>query len=373
MQIKIINKKHLKYFDIPLFFIIITLLCVSIFMIYSASFQPLSNSFKTFYIKQIYWAVIGLFAFLFFSFINYKKLVQFAYIFYVLGIIMLIIVLIKGHVGMGAQRWISIGGFRFQPSEFYKIIWCLVVARIFRDFSEEKYGFFMILKKSLFLFPPFILIFLQPDLGTAIIFLAVWGIVLLFRGVKKSTFIIGLSSVLLAIPILWTHMKDYQKKRIITFLNPEKDPFGSGYHVIQSKIAIGSGGLTGKGFLHGTQSHLNFLPERHTDFIFSLINEEFGLLGGAFIIFLFGLLIYRLLSISNTLKEPTSKLLCITVVAFIFFQFFVNASMVLGLMPVVGIPMPFMSYGGSSLLTIMSMLGIVNSASMRRFDNIADL
>jgi rod shape determining protein RodA len=168
-------------------------------------------------------------------------------------------------------------------------------------------------------------------------------------------------------------MKVYQRKRVLTFLNPEKDPFGSGYHIIQSKIAIGSGGLSGKGFLHGTQSHLNFLPERHTDFIFSLINEEFGLIGGVAIIILFGILIFRILIISNILKEPTAKLLCISVVSFIFFQFFVNAAMVLGLMPVVGIPMPFMSYGGSSLLTIMSMLGIVNSASMRRFDNIADI
>ena len=373
MQIKFINKKHFKYFDIPLLIIILVLLSVSVVMIYSASYNPLSNTFKAFYIKQIYWALIGLCAFMFFSILNYKKLIMFAYLFYILGIILLVVVLIKGHIGMGAQRWISVGGFKFQPSEFYKIIWCLVLARIFRDFNGDRYGFIMILKKSLFLFPPFILIFLQPDLGTALIFLAVWGMVLLFRGVKKSTFFTGLGIVIVIIPILWSHMKDYQKKRVITFLNPEKDPFGAGYHVIQSKIAIGSGGLTGKGFLHGTQSHLNFLPERHTDFIFSLINEEFGFIGGAFIIFLFGILIYRVLFISNTLKEPTAKILCVAVASFIFFQFFVNAAMVLGLMPVVGIPMPFISYGGSSLLTIMSMLGMVNSASMRRFDNIADI
>jgi rod shape determining protein RodA len=369
----IINKKHIKYFDVQLFLISIILMAISIVMIYSASYQPLIGSFKTFYIKQIYWSIIGIAAFLFFSFLNYKKLIQFAYVFYILGLIILTIVLIKGHIGMGAQRWISIAGFRFQPSEFYKIVWCLVIARTFRDFNEEKYGFILILKKSLILFPPFILIFLQPDLGTAVIFLAIWGIVLLFRGIKKSTFFTGIGTIILAVPILWSHMKVYQRKRVLTFLNPEKDPFGSGYHIIQSKIAIGSGGLSGKGFLHGTQSHLNFLPERHTDFIFSLINEEFGLIGGVAIIILFGILIFRILIISNILKEPTAKLLCISVVSFIFFQFFVNAAMVLGLMPVVGIPMPFMSYGGSSLLTIMSMLGIVNSASMRRFDNIADI
>ena len=368
MFIKIINKKNFKYFDIPLFLNILILLFVSIFMIYSASYQPLSGNFKSFYVKQIYWSLIGLIAFLFFSLLDYKKLLKNTYLLYTLGNILLVAVLIKGHVGMGAQRWISIGGFRFQPSEFYKVIWCLVIARIFNDFSEEKYGFIMIFKKSLFLLPPFILIFLQPDLGTAIIFLAVWGMVLLFRGIKKITFFTGLGIVLMVIPVLWTHMKDYQKRRVITFLNPEKDPFGAGYHIIQSKIAVGSGGLTGKGFLHGTQSHLNFLPERHTDFIFSLINEEFGLLGGAFVIFLFGLLIYRLLSISITLKESSAKMLCVAVASLIFFQFFVNASMVLGLMPVVGIPMPFMSYGGSSLLTVMSMLGIVNSASMRRYE-----
>jgi rod shape determining protein RodA len=274
---------------------------------------------------------------------------------------------------MGAQRWLNIGGFRFQPSEFYKIIWCIVLARIFRDFSFEKLGFITIFKKVTLLIPPFLLIFFQPDLGTALIFVAVWGIVLLFRGVKRSTFLVGFTSILIAIPILWSHMKGYQKKRVITFLDPEKDPFGAGYHVIQSKIAVGSGGIFGKGFLQGTQSHLNFLPERHTDFIYSLINEEFGLIGGGIVILLFILLIYRVLTISMQVKEPVAKLICISVVAFIFFQFYVNAAMTLGLMPVVGIPMPFISYGGSSLLTFMSMLGIVNSIAMRKYDAVADL
>lgn len=368
----LVDKRHIENFDIPLFIVIILLLTVSIVAIYSASYVPVTDTFRSFYIKQIYWSIIGLGAFFFFSFINYKTVVKWSYVLYVLGIVVLIIVLFKGHIGMGAQRWINIGGFRFQPSEFYKVIWVLVVARIFRNFTIEKLGFVMIFKKVILLIPPFLLIFLQPDLGTALIFLAVWGIVLLFRGVKRGTFIICLSAFLVIVPILWTQMKDYQKRRVITFINPEKDPFGAGYHVIQSKIAVGSGGIYGKGYLNGTQSHLNFLPERHTDFIYSLINEEFGLIGGGVVLLLFAVLIYRILSISILTKEPIAKLICITVVAFIFFQFYVNVAMTLGLMPVVGIPMPFISYGGSSLLTFMSMLGLVNSIAMRKYDTVAD-
>lgn len=369
----LIDKRHVENFDVPLFLITVLLLICSIVAIYSASYMPVTNSFKSFYIKQIYWSVIGLGAYFFFSMVNYKKLIQWSYVIYALGLILLIIVLLKGHVGMGAQRWIAFGGLRIQPSEFYKVIWCIITARIFRDFTMEKLGFLMIFKKVILLIPPFVLIFLQPDLGTALIFLAVWGIVLLFRGVSKGTFIIGITALLIIMPVLWSQMKDYQKRRVVTFINPEKDPFGAGYHVIQSKIAVGSGGMFGKGFLNGTQSHLNFLPERHTDFIYSLINEEFGLVGGGIVLLLFIILIYRILTISISIKEPMGKLICIAVVAFIFFQFYVNAAMTLGLMPVVGIPMPFMSYGGSSLLTFMSMLGIVNSIAMRKYDTVADI
>lgn len=368
----LIDKRHLKNFDFVLLGILVVIISLGVIAIYSASFDLTTGSYKAFYKKQMLWGIMGVCGFLLFSFISYKRLVEFSYIFYVLGLALLIFVLIGGHVGMGAQRWINIGGFRLQPSEIFKLIFIIILARNFKDISEDKLGFSDIIKKSIILIAPFGLIFLQPDLGTAIIFLAVWGTILLYRGIKKATFITSLLLFLTALPILWLNLREYQKNRIITFLNPERDPFGAGYHVIQSKIAVGSGGLFGKGFLDGTQTHLKFLPERHTDFIFSLINEEFGFMGSMVLIALFLALIYRVFEIGNITKEPTAKIFCVAVASLTFFQVFVNASMTVAMMPVVGIPMPFISYGGSSLITFMSLMGIVNSIRMRRFDRPSD-
>ncbi len=237
------------------------------------------------------------------------------------------------------------------------------------DFSTKKMGLFKILKKALFLIAPFILVYLQPDLGTALTFIVVFGMVVLYLGITKATLVLLVVSISLAAPVMWNFMHDYQKKRVITFLNPESDPFGSGYHIIQSKIGIGSGGLTGKGYMEGTQSHLKFIPERHTDFIFSVVNEEFGLLGGTVIIALFALLLSRILIIGINQKEPSGKILCIAITGFLFFQFVVNSYMVVGMMPVVGIPMPFVSYGGSSIISFFAMLGLVNSVHLKRFSD----
>ena len=367
------NKYNFKHFDITLFILTILLMCTGVFVIYSASYNHKTGVSEYYYMKQIYWIIAGLFTFLFFSLLNYKRLVNFAYLFYILGVILLLFVLIKGQIGMGAQRWINIADFRLQPSEFFKIAWVLIIAVQFSDFDCNKLGFVQILKKSSVLVIPFILIFLQPDLGTATIFLATWAIALLFRGIKKITFILLLAISLIAVPSIWFQLEDYQKDRVLTFLNPEKDPFGAGYHIIQSKIAIGSGGFFGKGFLSGTQSHLNFLPEKHTDFVFSVLNEEFGFFGGMLLILLFFTLLIRILQIASITREITGKMICIAVASICFFQFFVNAAMTVGMMPVVGIPMPFISYGGSSLITFTSMLGIVNSIALNRFKNPGDL
>lgn len=364
-----IDKRQLKNFDFILLLIIFLINICGILAIYSASYDMSDGTFDAYYKKQILWFGIGILAFLFFSAVSHKRWIEYAYILYVLGIILLILVLIIGHVGMGAQRWINIGGFRLQPSEIFKIIFVIILAYNFRDLSENNLTIIDIIKKSLILLPPFLLIFLQPDLGTAVIFLAVWGMVLLYRGVTKWTFIISLFTFILSMPFLWFNLKEYQKNRVLTFLNPERDPFGSGYHVIQSKVAIGSGGMFGKGFLQGTQTHLKFLPERHTDFIFSLINEEFGLIGGSIILLLFILLIYRIIQNAIETSEPTAKILCIAVASVTFFQVFVNSAMTVSLMPVVGIPMPFVSYGGSSMITFMAMMGLVNSAKMRKFNS----
>ncbi|MCX8083483.1 MAG: rod shape-determining protein RodA [Calditerrivibrio sp.] len=367
-----VDKRLFKNFDLYLTGIIITILAFGWIAVYSASYDPTDNRFYSFYIKQLYWIVIGFIFYFFFSFFNYKHLLKWSIIFYILGLIMLVLVLIIGHIGMGAQRWINIGGFRFQPSEFFKIIFILMMPRIFSDFDQNKLGFLEVIKKIILVIPPFILVFLQPDLGTAMVFLAIWGMVLLFRGVKISTILLFLIIGFIIAPIAWNKLHDYQRERVLTFLNPENDPYGAGYHVIQSKIAIGSGGIIGKGFLKGTQSHLKFLPERHTDFIFSLINEEFGFLGGSFLIGLFGALIFRIFYISQKAKDLSAKVLLLSIGSLIFFQAFVNAGMTLGLLPVVGIPMPLISYGGSALITFMTLLGIANSISIRKFDSPGD-
>ena len=367
-----LDRKHLENFDFTLFLTMVVITVIGVVAIYSAGYDPVSSTIKNYYVRQIYWLAIGYVMFFVFSTVGHKRLVKYSFFLYIIGITVLVAVLIMGHVGMGAKRWIAFGGLRIQPSEVFKFIWVVFLARIFLDISQNKFGMLGILRKMIWVIPPFTLVFLQPDLGTAGTFIAIWGMVLLVIGIKRMTMLVIIISMVCAAPVLWSQMKPYQKKRVVTFLNPEKDPFGSGYHVIQSKIAIGSGGLTGKGFLKGTQSHLKFIPERHTDFIFSVIAEEFGLVGSLVIIVLFMVLLLRIMLVSMNAKEPAGKLICFGVSGFIFFQFYVNLAMTAGMMPVVGIPMPLVSYGGSSLLTFMSMLGLVNGVAMRRFDDPSD-
>jgi len=363
-----LNKKYFKNFDYILTILILLISTIGVFAIYSASFDLNTGKFANFYLKQIIWLIIGFISYLFFTIINYRFLVKYSMLLYIFSLFILGLVLIKGHIGMGAQRWINIGGFRLQPSEFIKTIWIIFLAKQFATNKVEYATFLDIFKKSIYLIPIFLLIFLEPDLGTALVYVYLWGVGILYLGVRRYIVIITLLILVISLPIGWNYLKDYQKKRVITFLNPEKDPFGAGYHVIQSKIAIGSGGINGKGFLKGTQSHLKFLPERHTDFIFSLICEEFGFIGGSIVLFLFILLLSRLLYIGMLVKEPTGKIIALLAASLIFFQTYVNAAMTMGIMPVVGIPMPFVSYGGSSLITFFSLCGIVNSIALRRYD-----
>lgn len=360
-------KKYISMTDYSMFLFAVTLSIMGIFAIYSASYDPSTGDVQNYYSRQILWLFIGIIMFFIVSFFSYKTIIRYTVFFYAIGLIILAIVLVSGHIGMGAQRWLTLGPLRLQPSEIFKIIWVITLAWLFMDFDDSKFSIIKIFKKSFFLIPPFFLVFLQPDLGTSMTYLVIWGCIILFLGVKRSTLIIAIISMLVVIPVLWSHMHDYQKKRVITFINPEHDPFGAGYHIIQSKIGVGSGGVDGKGYLNGTQSHLRFIPERHTDFIYSVINEEFGLIGGTIIIILFLILIIRVFMTGVNSKEPASKILCISVGSYIFFQFIINSYMTVGMMPVVGIPMPFVSYGGSSLISFFTMLGLVNSVYIRRF------
>lgn len=360
-------KKYLFETDYVLLAIILTLAIIGVLYIYSAGYNPYTNETDNFYKRQLVWLFLGLISFFVMSYINYRKLIRLVPVIYFIGVFVLLIVLILGHVNMGAQRWIGIGPFRLQPSEIFKIIWVLTLSWLFMDFDGKRLDLLKIIQKSWMLLPPFILVYEQPDLGTSLTYVAVWAMMLFILGVKRHVFVIAILAAIIIIPVGWHNLRDYQQTRVLVFLGFVQDKKGDGYHVEQSKVAVGSGGINGKGFLGGTQAHLSFLPESHTDFIYAVLNEEQGLIGGTTIILLFLFLIFKILNIAIKTKEPAGKLIAIGVACYVFFQFIVNASMTVSMLPVVGIPMPFVSYGGTSLLSFFTMMGIVNSVQLRRY------
>ncbi|MGD2117821.1 MAG: rod shape-determining protein RodA [Chromatiales bacterium] len=284
---------------------------------------------------------------------------------YIIGVALLGAVLLFGEVGKGAQRWLDLGFFRFQPSELVKlavpmmIAWFLAEKPLPPDWKR-------LLLSLILIMVPVLLIFRQPDLGTSLL-VASAGIFALFLSGIRWRIIGGALAALAAMaPVLWYFMKDYQRQRVITFMNPESDPLGSGYHIIQSKIAIGSGGLYGKGWLNGTQSHLEFLPERHTDFIFAVLGEEFGFIGILTLLGLYLLIIIRGLYISSRGQDTYSRLLGGSLILVFFVYLFVNTGMVSGILPVVGVPLPLISYGGTSLVTLMAGFGMLMSIHTHR-------
>jgi rod shape determining protein RodA len=284
---------------------------------------------------------------------------------YGFSLLFLIAVLLMGHIGKGAQRWLSISGFRFQPAEFMKFAIPLLLASYYNKIHLPL-SFKSILISALIIFVPVLLTAKQPDLGTAILLLATGASVLFFAGLSVS-FILSIGALLLTgMPLLWYFMHDYQRQRVLTFLNPERDPLGAGYHIIQSKIAIGSGGFFGKGWLTGTQSHLHFLPEHTTDFIFAVCSEEFGFTGNVLLITLFMLIVLRGLYIAINAQDTFTRLLAGSITITFFLSFFINMGMVTGILPVVGLPLPLVSYGGSSLVTSMASFGMLMSIKTHR-------
>ena len=284
---------------------------------------------------------------------------------YLAGTLMLILVLVSGVIGKGAQRWLDLGFMRFQPSELVKLATPMMIAWYLSARSLPP-NWRMLLVSMALIFLPVLLIARQPDLGTAIL-VASSGLFVLFLA-GMSWRLIGSLAVALAAaaPLLWHFMRDYQRERVLTFMNPESDPLGSGYHIIQSKIAIGSGGLYGKGWLNGTQSQLEFLPERHTDFIFAVLGEEFGLVGISLLLLLYTFIILRGLYIASQAQDSFSRLLAGALTLVFFVYLFVNTGMVSGLLPVVGVPLPLVSYGGTSLVTLMAAFGILMSIHTHR-------
>jgi rod shape determining protein RodA len=347
--------------DFTLLFSILLLGVISIFAQYSSSggqFDYLSKS------HAIKFFVFFLF-FLFISFINIRFWNDYSLLIFILLILLLIVVKFFGVQSQGSKRWINLFVFNLQPSELMKIGIILFLSNYYHkissgDVNKFKYLFYPLLA----LLIPFMLVLNQPDLGTAILILASGITITWLAGIRLKIFayISGLALVLA--PIAISFLKPYQKSRILTFLNPDQDPLGAGYQIIQSKIAIGSGGLFGKGFLNGSQAYLNFLPEKHTDFIFTLYSEEFGFIGSSLMIFLYFLITFRITAIGNKTRSIFGKLYCYGFATAFFIYVAVNMSMVLGLLPIVGAPLPILSYGGSSMMAMMFGLGIVMSCNI---------
>ena len=342
---------------------ICVLAAIGITMLYSAA----NGSWRPWALNQLVRFGVGFGVMLFFALIDIRVLMRYAYVFYFFTLILLVIVEVGGHVGMGAQRWINFGFFKLQPSELMKIALVLALARFFHTSSLQSIESIKgIIPALLLALVPAGLIIIQPDLGTGLMLLFTTTAIFFAIGVQLWKFAIVAVCGIVLMPIAWMFLHDYQRDRVLTFLNPERDPLGAGYHIIQSKIALGSGGVFGKGFLKGTQSHLNFLPEKHTDFIFTMLSEEFGMMGAVLIVVLnFLILAY---SYSFALKSTSyfGKLVAIGLATNYFMYVFINISMVLGLIPVVGIPLPLISYGGTVMLSIMASFGIILSVHINR-------
>ena len=292
---------------------------------------------------------------------------RYAYLLYFAVLALLLAVEVAGSMGMGAQRWIDLKVFQLQPSEIMKVALVLALARYFHGVAEEDIGRpVMLLIPTVLVLAPAGLVLKQPDLGTAGMLLMCGAAVFFVAGVRLWKFALGLAAGLSAIPVAWQFLHDYQRQRVLTFLNPESDPLGAGYHILQSKIALGSGGLVGRGFLEGTQSHLNFLPEKQTDFIFTMLAEELGMVGAVALLALYGLLFVYGFAIALRARNQFGRILAIGLTTNLFLYVFLNMAMVMGLVPVVGVPLPLISYGGTAMLAVMGAFGLVQSVYVHR-------
>ena len=363
-----LERNRLDGFDYLTCILTIILIGFGIITIYSATYNPEAGTWLTgFCRRQLIWVGIasGLGAILFIF--HYNIFYQLAYPLYGIGIILLIAVEVAGSTHMGATRWLSLGSINVQPSEFAKITVILALARYLSDRRlPPPYNLKELIPPAIIIALPTILILKQPDLGTAMLIILISGVIIFVAGITRGTLVtIGITAVSTAI-IGWQFLHDYQRQRILTFLDPEKDPLGSGYHIAQSKIAIGAGKLFGKGFLKGTQNSLHFLPEQHTDFIFAAYAEQWGFLGVLILLALYFAFLLRAIHIATEARDSFGSYLATGIAAIFFWQVTINIGMVSGLMPVVGIPLPLFSYGGTSMLTSMILISILLNIHYRR-------
>ena len=347
----------------PMILLIGLIALVGFAMLYSAA----GGDWQPWAARQAMRFGVGLALLLTVALVDIRIWFRWAYLLYAGVVVLLIAVEIMGSIGMGAQRWIDLKIIQIQPSELMKIAIVLALARYYHGLPQEEVTRpSRVLAPVLMVLAPAALVLKQPDLGTAAMLIMVGGALLFIAGVALWKFVIVLVAGLSAIPIAWNALHDYQRQRVLTFLDPETDPLGSGYHILQSKIALGSGGLLGKGFLGGTQSHLNFLPEMQTDFIFTVLAEEFGLAGGLLLIGLYTLLFVYGFAIGFRARNLFARLLALGLTCNLFLYVFINIAMVMGLIPVVGVPLPLISYGGTALLAVMTGLGLLMSCYVHR-------
>ena len=360
--------QKIKNLDYILLVSIILLSVLSVFVMYSTDGGEILFHTKNHFVKLAVFFPLMIFV----AFFNIKFWHNFSYIIYFIVILLLIYVSFFGIKSSGSQRWMDLYLFVLQPSELMKVVIIMCLAKYFHRIKIENVNSFTSITIVLsIIIIPIIFVISQPDLGTSIL-IALSGLIILWLGgMKIKYFIYSFITFLISLPFIISFLKPYQKLRILTFLDPDRDPLGAGYQIIQSKIAIGSGGLNGKGFLKGTQSYLDFLPEKHTDFIFTLFSEEFGFLGSIILLFLYILLIYRIINVGLVSRSFFAKLYCFGFATAIFLYVFVNIAMVLGMLPIVGAPLPIMSYGGSSLLSIMLGLSIVMSCKIYNQEQIS--
>ena len=356
--------RHLNF----TYFILISLLAVAgVMMLYSAA----NGRWDGWAVNHALRFALGFAVMFAASMVDIKLFLRYAYPFYFATLALLIVVEVAGYTGMGATRWIDLKFIKLQPSELMKIALVMALAKYFHTSTLQSIETVRgILPPLMMALVPAALIMAQPDLGTAMMLLFTTGVILFAVGVQVWKFVAlgGMAAVLM--PIGWHFLHDYQKLRVLTFLDPERDPLGSGYHIMQSKIALGSGGVFGKGFLKGTQSHLNFLPEKHTDFIFTMLSEEFGLIGGVVIILVNMLILAYSYAFAMRTTSYFGKLLIIGLATNYFLYVFINIAMVLGLLPVVGVPLPLISYGGTVILSVCASFGVIMAVYINKDTNL---
>jgi rod shape determining protein RodA len=367
-----IDRKLIENFDWRFFTIVLCLLGIGILSIYSITYHQEGRGGTAIYMKQLYWIGIGLIVFLTTLVVDYHELCRFSYLFYVLVIITLVLVLMVGRVSQGARRWLSLGIVTFQPAEFARLALVMVLAKYFSSHQRPGgFGFSHLLVPFLLLLIPLVLIIKQPDLGTALALIFTGFAILLLAGLRSRSLAVSFFLSVMSFPFVWhffwSSLKDYQRDRLATFLDPSSDPMGRGYHLLQSKIAIGSGGLLGKGLFGATQSQLKFLPEGHTDFIFAVFSEEWGFVGVFLLLTLYLFVILLGFEIAVKAKDALGTYLAAGIMVMFTFYLIMNIGMTLGLLPVVGVPLPLMSYGGTSIVITLASLGLLMNVKLRRF------